>query len=225
MNQRQTSSLRRNSRKKPLPEDSDVVASCIAGPMWHEAWRMSAELPSLHGDMTMSQVLQAYPGAQRALFARYHIGGCQSCGFQPSETLAAVCARNEDVPVDEAVAHIQASHVGDASLQISVTEFEQLRRSLPDLLVLDVRTREEHEAVKLPGARLMTQEVAQEIFNGTDKARRIVLYDHTGGRSMDAAAYFIGHGFAETKCLAGGIDAYSTEIDPSLPRYRIEIED
>ena len=35
----------------------------------------------------------------------------------------------------------------------------------------------------------------------------------------------IGHGFGETKCLVGGIDAYSQEIDPSLPRYRIELED
>jgi hypothetical protein len=45
----------------------------------------STELPPLHGDMTMSAVLSAYPGAQRALFAKYHIGGCSSCGFQPTE--------------------------------------------------------------------------------------------------------------------------------------------
>jgi rhodanese-related sulfurtransferase len=168
---------------------------------------MPSELPPLNGDMTMSQVLQAYPGAQRALFARYHIGGCRSCGFQPGETLAQVCERNENIPVAEAIAHIQDSHQGDASLQISPHDFEQLRGAIPDIVILDVRTREEHEAVKLPGARLLTQELVQEI-----------------SRSLDAAAYFIGHGFAETKCLSGGIDAYSQEIDPSLPRYRIEIE-
>ncbi len=174
--------------------------------------------------MTMSQVLQAYPGAQRALFARYHIGGCSSCGFQPTETLAQVCLRNDNVPVDEAVAHIRDSHQSDSSLKISPQDFELLRRAAPDLLVLDVRTREEHDAVKLPGARLLTQELVQEIFTSGDKTRPVVLYDHTGSRSLDAAAYFIGHGFAETKCLDGGIDAYSREIDPDLPRYRIEIE-
>lgn len=189
--------------------------------MWLD---MPNALPPLTGDMTMSQVLQAYPGAQRALFARYHIGGCRSCGFQPGETLSQVCARNESIPVAEAIAHIQESHQGDASLQISPHDFEQLRRALPDLTLLDVRTREEHEAVKLPGARLLTQELVQEIFTHGDKAKPVVLYDHTGSRSLDAAAYFIGHGFAETKCLAGGIDAYSQEIDPTLPRYRIEIE-
>jgi len=51
-----------------------------------------------------------------------------------------------------------------------------------------------------------------------------VLYDHTGNRSMDVAAYFIGHGFANAKCLAGGIDAYSAQVDRSLPRYQIEME-
>ncbi|HRH97084.1 MAG TPA: rhodanese-like domain-containing protein [Prosthecobacter sp.] len=186
---------------------------------------MPSELPPLTGDMTMSQVLQAYPGAQRALFARYHIGGCRSCGLQPGETLAQVCERNENIPVAEAMAHIQESHQGDASLQISPQELDQLRRRKPDVILLDVRTREEHDAVKLPGARLLTQELVQEIFTSGDKTTPIVLYDHTGSRSLDAAAYFIGHGFAETKCLSGGIDAYSQEIDPSLPRYRIEIED
>lgn len=181
-------------------------------------------LPPLNGDMTMSQVLQAYPGAQRALFARYHIGGCRSCGFQPGETLALVCERNENIPVAEAIAHIQDSHQSDASLQISPQDFEQLRRAVPDLLLLDARTREEHDAVKIPGARLLTQELVQEVFTSGDKTKPLVLYDHTGSRSLDAAAYFIGHGFGETKCLTGGIDAYSQEIDPSLPRYRIEIE-
>lgn len=185
---------------------------------------MPSELPALDGDMTMSQVLQACPGAQRALFAHYHIGGCRSCGFQPGETLAQVCARNENIPVTEAIAHIHESHQSDASLQISPHDFEQLRRAVPDLVLLDVRTREEHDAVKLPGARLLTQELVQEIFTGGDKTKTLVLYDHTGSRSLDAAAYFIGHGFGGTKCLAGGIDAYSQEIDPTLPRYRIEIE-
>lgn len=173
----------------------------------------------------MSQVLAAYPGAQRALFARYHIGGCRSCGFQPTETLAEVCARNDNVAVEEAIGHIRESHQADSSLRISPVDFEALRRSQPDLLILDVRTREEHEAVKLPNARLLTQELVQEIFNTGDKTKPVILYDHTGSRSLDAAAYFIGHGFAETQCLDGGIDAYSTQIDASLPRYRLEIED
>jgi hypothetical protein len=68
---------------------------------------------TLDPQMTMRELLQHYPGAQRALFRRYHIGGCSSCGFQPDETLAGVCARNNSLPVGEVVEHIQASHEAD----------------------------------------------------------------------------------------------------------------
>ncbi len=173
----------------------------------------------------MAELLRLYPGAQRALFARYHIGGCSSCGFQPTETLAQVCARNEDVPVEEAIAHIQQSHEADASLQIAATELSALLDSNAKVQILDARSREEHEAVSIPGSRLLTQDLVQEIFNSWNKADPLVIYDHHGDRSMDAAAYFIGHGFTETKCLAGGIDAYSVEVDPTLPRYKVEMED
>ena len=39
---------------------------------------------------------------------------------------------------------------------------------------------------------------------------------------MDAAAYFQGHGFTNVKSLRGGIDAWSAEVDPKLPRYHLE---
>lgn len=174
--------------------------------------------------MTMSKVLQAFPGAQRALFARYHIGGCSSCGFSPEETLTQVCARNEDVDVNEAIQHIRDSHQTDSALQISPQDLDLLRGRLPDLLLLDARTREEHEAVKIPGSQLLTQELIQQLFATADKAQTVVLYDHTGSRILDVVAYFVGHGFSEAKALHGGIDAYSQEIDPALPRYRIELE-
>ncbi len=181
-------------------------------------------LPPLSADTTLSQVLQSYPGAQRALFARYHIGGCSSCAFSPSETLAQLCERNENIPVEEIIQHIQSSHDADATLQISPQELADLRTSSPNLYLLDLRTREEHEAVTIPGAHLMTQDFLQAIFATWDKTAPLVLFDHTGNRSLDAVAYFVGHGFTQAKALTGGIDAYSAEVDSSLPRYRIEIE-
>jgi rhodanese-related sulfurtransferase len=173
----------------------------------------------------MSALLQAYPGAQRALFARYHIGGCQSCGFSPTETLGQVCERNDNIPVAEAIEHIQASHDSDVSLTISPQAFAELRAANPELRVLDVRMAEEHEAVAIPGAQLFSQALLQTIFDTWDKTQPIVLYDHMGTRTLDAVAYLIGHGFSEAKALAGGIEAYSLEVDPSLPRYVLELED
>lgn len=173
---------------------------------------------------TMSELLQEFPGAQRALFARYHIGGCQSCGFSPNETIGDVCQRNENLDPAEVIEHVRTSHEADAKIQISPQELVLLRQANPALLVLDARTREEHEAVKLEGSQLITQDLIQTIFGSGDKSQPIVIYDHMGTRSLDAAAYFIGHGFSETKCLAGGINAYSIEVDPTLPRYYVELE-
>jgi len=50
-------------------------------------------------DSPMGAVLENFPGAQRTLFRRHHIGGCSSCGHSPDETLAPVCARNGNLDV------------------------------------------------------------------------------------------------------------------------------
>ena len=51
-----------------------------------------------------------------------------------------------------------------------------------------------------------------------------MLHDHAGKHVLDTCAWFLGHGLKNTRALKGGIDAWSREIDPTLPRYRIEVE-
>lgn len=173
-------------------------------------------------NMTMRDLLVQFPGAQRALFRKYHIGGCSSCGFSPEETLAGVCARNENLSVDEVVEHIVTSHEADEAMQIAPRELADRVANGEKVYLLDVRTREEWETVKLGNSHLFTQELMQEILANESKTDLLVIYDHTGARSMDAAAYFQGHGFANVKSLRGGIDAWSAEVDPTLPRYHLE---
>jgi rhodanese-related sulfurtransferase len=170
----------------------------------------------------MKELLAQFPGAQRALFRRYHIGGCSSCGFAPEETLAGVCARNENLDVDEVIEHIAISHEADQAMQIEPRELSARIATGDPVYLLDVRTREEFEAVKLPDAHLFTQELMQEILSNGSRTNLFVIYDHTGARSMDAAAYFQGQGFENVKSLRGGIDAWSAEVDPKLPRYHVE---
>ncbi|MEY2505382.1 MAG: hypothetical protein QOJ05_1630 [Verrucomicrobiota bacterium] len=170
----------------------------------------------------MKELLGQFPGAQRALFRKYHIGGCASCGFSPEETLAGVCARNENLNVDEVVEHIVASEEAERAMQIEPRDLAERVGAGEPVYLLDVRTREEFEAVKLPGAHLFTQELMQEILANTHRQNLFVVYDHTGARSLDAAAYFQGHGFENVKSLRGGIDAWSAEVDPKLPRYHVE---
>ena len=172
--------------------------------------------------ITMRELLQQYPGAQRALFRRYHIGGCSSCGFQPEETLAGLCARNNQLPVAEVVEHILASHEADLRLQITPAELAVALKNDPEAKLVDVRTREEFDAVHVEGAIFFTQELMQEILMKWDRRALLAIMDHQGTRSMDAAAYFAGHGFENVKSVRGGINAWSQEVDPNLPRYDLE---
>lgn len=186
----------------------------------------SATTPEIDPDITMDELSARLPGARRALFAGFHIGGCQSCGFSGSETLREVCRRNEDLDVDTVVSHLLASHEQDQRTLIAPEELARLLAADPDSVrVVDIRTREEFEAVHIPGAHLFSQDLLQEAFGGWDRGLSIVLCDHTGDRSLDAAAYFIGHGFENARSLEGGIDAYAERVAPELPRYRVEFDD
>jgi rhodanese-related sulfurtransferase len=173
-------------------------------------------------NITMKELLVQFPGAQRALFRKYHIGGCSSCGFSPDETLAQVCARNENLNVDEAIEHIVTSEEAERAIQIEPREVAERISRGEKVYLLDVRTREEYDSVKIDQAHLFTQELMQEIQSNWSRENLLVIYDHQGTRSMDAAAYFQGHGFDNVKSLRGGIDAWSVEIDQTLPRYHLE---
>ena len=170
----------------------------------------------------MREVLEEFPGAQRALFRKYHIGGCSSCGFQPEEKLADLCARNGNLNADELMAHIRVSHEADLKLQIAPAELADWKKRSPALKIVDIRTREEHEAAKIEGAVLFSQELMQQMLGRWKREEPLVIVDHQGTKSMDAAAYFAGHGFENVRALRGGIDAWSLEVDPSVPRYELE---
>jgi rhodanese-related sulfurtransferase len=169
----------------------------------------------------MSAVLENFPGAQRSLFRKYHIGGCSSCGFQPMESLAEVCARNGNLDVAEVLAHIQSSHEQDAKVLISPAELARLLQRDPSVKLVDVRSREEFEAVNIAGSVLLSQDVMRELMASGSNTNPIVVIDHAGKNGLDAAAYFMGHGLQNVRCLRGGIDAWAQEVDAKMRRYKL----
>lgn len=172
-------------------------------------------------ESSMREVLENFPGAQRALFRRYHIGGCSSCGFSPDETLAQVCARNGNLDVAIVLAHIQSSHEQDVKLLISPEELAELLQQDKSVKLVDVRSREEFEAVNITGSVLLSQDVMRELLASGSNTKPIVVIDHAGKNGLDAAAYFMGHGLQNVRCLRGGIDAWAQEVDPKMRRYKL----
>ena len=97
---------------------------------------MNTATETLTPQTTMARVLKLFPGAQRALFRRYHIGGCSSCAFQPEETVAQLCQRNGGLDVAEMIAHIQTSHEQDEKMLLTPLELAALRGQRPNLRLL-----------------------------------------------------------------------------------------
>jgi len=87
------------------------------------------------------------------------------------------------------------------------------------LQLLDVRTPEEHKTARIEGARLATEALAREVVARWPKDTPIVVHCHLGERSVEAAFFLMGQGFTNVRSLAGGIDAWSAQADPTVPRY------
>lgn len=206
----------RPSRPSARSRGQRKIGTCEPG---SGCYRPSMQPTDLTADTPMGAILDILPGAKRALFARYHLGGCQSCAFSNEETLAQLCERSE-LPVNEVLEHLLASHEHDSAMLMEPAE---AREKLAGLRLIDLRTREEHEAVKIAGSELFTQELQQQLFAGNPETA-ILLYDHSGRNVLDQVAWFRGHGLKQTFGLRGGIDAWSREVDPSIPRYRIEMD-
>ena len=173
----------------------------------------------ISADSAMEEVLTVFPGARRALFRKYHIGGCSSCGFKMDETLGGVCERNNDLDVTEVLGEIQSSHEADQKILVEPKVLQDELAASPDLKLLDVRSREEFDAARIEGATHMTRDLMQEIMGKWDPEEPFVIIDHQGQQGLDAAAYYLGHGLKNVRCLRGGIDAWSLEVDETVPRY------
>ena len=107
------------------------------------------------------------------------------------------------------------------NLQISPTELTEKLHSENPPHLLDVRQPDEHAFVALPNSTLIP---LGELASRLDEIEiwrdeETVVYCHHGIRSLNAIAQLKHFGFTKLQNLAGGIDRWTSEIDPKLPRY------
>ena len=104
---------------------------------------------------------------------------------------------------------------------VTATELAGLLKLKDAPRLLDVREPEEFEIASIPGARLIPLgQIPARIEQIADwKTEPIVVYCHHGIRSMHAINFLSHVGFTNLANLSGGIDAWSREVDPKMPRY------
>lgn len=101
--------------------------------------------------------------------------------------------------------------------QVSVQELKQAIDKGP-VELFDVRTVQETEIARIEGARLLDAD-AQAHISGLSKDTPLYFHCHHGGRSQAAAQHFLSQGFEKVYNVAGGIEAWSLEVDSNVPRY------
>lgn len=107
------------------------------------------------------------------------------------------------------------------TLEITVSELADWRKSGKPLRLIDCREDDEWEVCKIDGAELMPLSSFAELASRqvTDPDEQMVVYCHHGRRSQLAAHHLRQKGFPNVWSLAGGIELWAVEIDPEMDRY------
>jgi adenylyltransferase/sulfurtransferase len=89
------------------------------------------------------------------------------------------------------------------------------------MLLLDCRTPEEHATAKIAGAVLLPMQELSERVGELEawQTKPIIVHCHHGGRSLRVTHWLRERGFPNVSSMQGGIDAWSTDVDRTVPRY------
>lgn len=109
----------------------------------------------------------------------------------------------------------------DTPLEIDVRSVKAKLDASEDFLLVDCREPDEHTTAHIAAAKLIPMSQFTDRVNELEMHRDkpIVIHCHHGGRSMRVTRWLRENGFAQAQSMAGGIDQWSQEIDPNVPRY------
>ena len=207
----------------PEPPPPGLVPSCAEG-------GVLGILPGLVGVMQATEVIKLILGQGEPLIGRLLLvdalnmrfrelklrknPDCPVCGLHP--TVTELIDYQQFCGIPQAVQD-NAALVNEIP-QISVTEFKQERDAGKDNFLLDVREPHEFQIANLNGYLIPLGDLEKRV-NELDTSREIVVQCKTGGRSQRAAETLHRMGFKKVRNLAGGIQAWSEQIDAKVPKY------
>ena len=204
----------------PEPPPPGLVPSCAEG-------GVLGILPGLVGLIQATETIKLILGSGEPLIGRLLLvdalamrfrelklrknPDCPACGTHPTVTelidynqFCGIRGEEEAAPTTKR--------------DMTVEEFKQRLDKGDDLFVLDVREPHEYQICNLGGHLIPLNDLPKRVSE-LDSSREIVVHCKMGGRSAKAADFLRQAGFSRVHNLAGGIDAWSKDVDPSVPRY------
>jgi rhodanese-related sulfurtransferase len=103
--------------------------------------------------------------------------------------------------------------------EIAASEVKR-RLDAGEVHLIDVREPEEYQISRIEGATLIPmRQISQQLDRLEQAASPLVVFCHHGVRSLKVVEWLQAQGLTDCVSMAGGIDAWSREVDPSVPRY------
>ncbi len=206
----------------PEPPPPGLVPSCAEG-------GVLGILPGLVGVIQATEVIKLILGKGEPLIGRLLLVNSLDMKFRELKLRknpdCPVCGTNPTVKelIDYQqfcgiVPEQKAAPVQHGIPQMSVKEYKQRRDAGEDLFLLDVREPFEYQIAQMGGVLVPLGELPHRMGE-LDPKREIVVQCKSGGRSQKAAEFLKKNGFEKVHNLAGGILAWSSEVDPSVRRY------
>jgi adenylyltransferase/sulfurtransferase len=210
----------------PEPPPPGMVPSCAEG-------GVLGVLCASIGSIQVTEAIKVLTGTGEPLVGRLMVYDALEMGYRAipvrKDPECAVCGKNPSVTelVDyEAFCGTVSAEAADAArgATISVRELaERLERraaGTDDFVLVDVREPHEYDIVRIPGSVLLPKGdiVSGLAFDRLPQDKPVVLHCKSGVRSAEALAVLRGAGF-DAVHVGGGVHAWATQIDPSLPTY------
>jgi molybdopterin/thiamine biosynthesis adenylyltransferase/rhodanese-related sulfurtransferase len=207
----------------PEPPPPGLVPSCAEG-------GVLGILPGLVGVIQATETIKLILGVGEPLIGRLLLvdalnmqfrqlklrknPDCPVCGTHPTV--------NELIDYDHFCGIVppapQEATLNNGVPQIAVSDFKRKLDAGEDIYLLDVREPHEYQIANLGGHLIPLGDLPARVGE-LDKSREIVVHCKMGGRSQKAAEFLQQAGFRNIQNLAGGIQAWSEEVDPRVPKY------
>jgi adenylyltransferase/sulfurtransferase len=205
----------------PDPPPPGLVPSCAEG-------GVLGVLPGVIGTLQAAEALKLLAGIGEPMIGRLLVfdalamrfrelrirkdPGCPLCGEHPTvrELVDYEAWCGTSAPPEATV---------NEEIEITVRDYQALRARGEAHVLVDVREPHEHRIARFEDALLIPLRTLPQRVQELDRDRLIVLHCHIGARSMAALEFLKAQGFTRLKNLKGGIDAWSREVDPSVPLY------
>jgi len=200
------------------PPPPGLVPSCAEG-------GVLGVLPGIIGSIQALETMKLILGKGSTLIGRLILFDALTLTFRElklrKDPQCPVCGEHPTVTelIDyEAFCGIGAAPAYEGP-EVTATQLAEELQQNRELVLIDVREPHEWEICHIERATLIPLGQLPERLNQLDGHQEIVTHCHRGIRSMQALEILRAAGFSRVRSLAGGIDAWSTQVDPSVPRY------